>query len=64
LVERPATVEESFSQQAPLVYHFGHVGIQKNLQMFNMVVSRAAEVVLERVNLNKKSKGKNIDLNT
>jgi polyribonucleotide 5'-hydroxyl-kinase len=25
LVERPASIEEGFSQNAPLVYHYGHV---------------------------------------
>ncbi|KAL1115892.1 hypothetical protein AAG570_006181 [Ranatra chinensis] len=64
LVERPATVEESFSQQAPLVYNFGHTSVNKNLQMFNMVVTRMAEVVLERMQSNKKANTSGIIINT
>lgn len=54
LVERPATVEEGFSQQAPLVFHMGSVKLQSNLTLYNMLVSRMAEVVQERMQANKK----------
>lgn len=54
LVERPAAIGEGFSEQAPLVYNFGHTGIQKNTQLMNVLVGRLAEVVHERLQANKK----------
>ncbi|KAI8424786.1 hypothetical protein MSG28_006722 [Choristoneura fumiferana] len=54
LVERPASIEEGFSQQAPLVYHFGHKSPEENLELYNTIVSRLAEVVAERCENNKK----------
>ncbi|KAH9642968.1 hypothetical protein HF086_013529 [Spodoptera exigua] len=38
LVERPASIEEGFSQQAPLVYHFGHSSPGENLELYNTIV--------------------------
>jgi mRNA cleavage and polyadenylation factor CLP1 P-loop len=41
LVERPASIEEGFSQNAPLVYHFGHVNPGGNLiKLFFIVIKR------------------------
>lgn len=54
LVERPATVEEGFSQQAPLVYHFGHKSPNDNIDLFNIITSKLAEVISERMEINKK----------
>lgn len=54
LVERPASIEEGFSQQAPLVYHFGHNSPGENLELYNTIVSRLAEVIAERCENNKK----------
>jgi polyribonucleotide 5'-hydroxyl-kinase len=54
LVERPSTVEEGFSQQAPLVYHYGHKTPGTNSPLYNTLVSRLAEVIQERMNSNKK----------
>jgi polyribonucleotide 5'-hydroxyl-kinase len=56
LVERPAAVEEGFSQQAPLVYHYGHKAPSTNLSLYNMLVSRLAEVISERMQANRKGK--------
>uniref|UniRef100_A0A023F4J3 Protein CLP1 homolog n=2 Tax=Triatoma infestans TaxID=30076 RepID=A0A023F4J3_TRIIF len=64
LVERPASVDEGFSQQAPLVYHFGHNSIQKNVQVMNLIVSKMAEVVHERLQLNKKANTSGLIINT
>lgn len=58
LVERPASIEEGFSQQAPLVYHFGHKSPGDNLELYNTIVSRLAEVIAERCENNKKGKKK------
>lgn len=54
LVERPATIEEGFSQQAPLVYNFGHVSPGANNKLYKLLVSKLAEVSLERLQTNKK----------
>lgn len=54
LVERPASIEEGFSQQAPLVYHFGHKSPEENIELYNTIVSRLAEVITERCENNKK----------
>ena len=55
-MERPASIEEGFSQQAPLVYHFGHNSPGENLELYNTIVSRLAEVIAERCENNKKGK--------
>lgn len=56
MVERPASPTEGFSVQAPLVYQYGHVSMQKNPSLYNMLVSRLAEVVQDRMQANKKGK--------
>lgn len=55
-MERPASIEEGFSQQAPLVYHFGHKAASENLELYNTIVTRLAEVITERCESNKKGK--------
>lgn len=55
LIERPASVD-GFSQQAPLVYHFGHTSPSSNLPLFNLIISKLAEVISERMQANKKGK--------
>ncbi|CAG9565692.1 unnamed protein product [Danaus chrysippus] len=64
LVERPASIEEGFSQQAPLVYHFGHKSPGDNLELYNMIVSRLAEVIAERCENNKKASTSGVIINT
>lgn len=54
LVERPAAVEEGFCQQAPLVYHFGHKSPNDNIQLFNIITAKLAEVISDRMEINKK----------
>lgn len=36
-IERPADVEEGFSVQAPLVYHFGSTTPGTNIKLYNKV---------------------------
>lgn len=36
-IERPADVEEGFSIQAPLVYHFGSTTPGTNIKLYNKV---------------------------
>ncbi|XP_046387891.1 protein CLP1 homolog [Ischnura elegans] len=64
LVERPATVEEGFSQQAPLVYHYGHKSPGNNPALYNMLVSRLAEVIQERMSSNRKANASGVIINT
>lgn len=55
LIERPASVEEGFSQNAPLVYHFGHNSPGANNSLYKAVISKMAEVTLNSLNENKRS---------
>lgn len=64
LVERPADVEEGFSQQAPLVYHFGHKGPANNITLYNLLVSRLAEVSSLRMDSNRKANASGVIMNT
>jgi len=58
LIERPASIEdEGFIQQAPLAYFFGHKSPSKNIPLYNMLVSKLAEVVHERMESNRKGTG-------
>lgn len=55
MVERPAEVEENFSQAAPLVYHYGRTNINNNSTLYNTLVSRMAEVIHQRMDENPRS---------
>lgn len=64
LVERPAPVAEGFSQQAPLVYHFGHTSPSENDVFYNVLISKLAETTLERLQANKRAKHSGMIINT
>uniref|UniRef100_A0A1B6BXL4 Protein CLP1 homolog n=2 Tax=Clastoptera arizonana TaxID=38151 RepID=A0A1B6BXL4_9HEMI len=64
LVERPASVDEGFSLQAPLVFHYGHKSLNQNSTLFTLLVSRMAEVVQDRMAANKKANCSGIVINT
>lgn len=64
LIERPAKVEDDFSQQAPLVYNFGHVTPSENDAYYDILISKLAEVARERANANQHSKSSGIIVNT
>jgi len=64
LVERHAGIEEGFSQNSPLVYHYGHKTPIHNLVLFNQLVSRIADVVRERISANKKAEVSGVVINT
>ena len=64
LAERPAAVEEGFSQNAPLVYHYGHKTPGDNPTLFNRLVSRLADVVRERMEANRKAEVSGLVINT
>lgn len=42
-IERPADVEEGFSVQAPLVYHFGSTTPGTNIKLYNKVRTKLYE---------------------
>jgi polyribonucleotide 5'-hydroxyl-kinase len=50
--EWPADVEEGFSVQAPLLYHFGSTATGTNIKLFNNITSRLADVFNQRHEIN------------
>lgn len=55
LIERPASIEDNgFIQQAPMVYFFGHKSPEANIPLYNLLVSKLAETVHERMESNRK----------
>lgn len=64
LVERPAQVEDGFSKKAPLVYQFGNITPSENDAYYDILISKLAEVTLERMRANKKSKSSGMIINT
>jgi len=64
LVERPADVEEGFSQQAPLVYHYGHKAPGSNITLYNLLVARLAEATNLRMESNRKANASGVIINT
>lgn len=64
LVERPATIDEGFSQEAPLVYHFGHKSPSLNTALFKMIMTKISECVKERMEVNKRTKASGVIINT
>ncbi|KAL4108168.1 hypothetical protein QTP88_018410 [Uroleucon formosanum] len=64
MVERPAEVEESFSQAAPLVYHYGHTNMSINSTLYNTLISRMAEVIHQRMDENPRINCSGLIINT
>ena len=64
IVERTADVEEGFSLQAPLVYHFGHRSPSDNLELYNLLITQLAEDVNERCAKNRKTNVSGVVINT
>ena len=64
LVERPASIEEGFSQNCPLVYHYGHKTPGHNPVLYNQLVSRLADVVRERLAKNRRAEVSGVVINT
>lgn len=56
LVERPASLDEGFSQEAPLVYHFGHKTPSINDALYSLLITQMASTLKQRLEINKKSK--------
>jgi len=64
LIERPSSVEEGFSQNSPLVYHYGHKTPGHNPVLYNQLISRLADVVRERLGANRKAEVSGVVINT
>jgi polyribonucleotide 5'-hydroxyl-kinase len=64
LIERPASIEEGFSQQAPFVFNFGHKSPDDNNELYKLLVTRLAEVTLERLKVDKRAMVSGIIINT
>jgi len=64
LVERPASIEEGFSQNSPIVYHYGHKTPGDNHVLYNQLVSRLADVVRERMAAVRKAEVSGVVINT
>ncbi|XP_078530264.1 polyribonucleotide 5'-hydroxyl-kinase Clp1 [Lissotriton helveticus] len=63
-IERPADVEEGFSVQAPLVYHFGSTTPGTNIKLYNKLTSRLAEVFNQRCEVNRRASISGCIMNT
>ncbi|KAL7631662.1 UNVERIFIED_CONTAM: hypothetical protein RMT77_018031 [Armadillidium vulgare] len=64
LVERTASVEEGFSQEAPLVFSFGHTTPRTNHTLYNILVSRMAVIVHEKMACIRKVAASGVVINT
>jgi len=64
VAERSADVEEGFSQAAPLIFHYGHKSPNDNLQLYNMLVSRLAEIINVRSEQSKRVNSSGVIINT
>ena len=59
-IERPTDVEEGYALTAPLVYHFGHKSPADNLQLYNLLIMRVAEILNLRCESNTKGQCTNM----
>jgi polyribonucleotide 5'-hydroxyl-kinase len=64
LIERPASIEEGFSQHAPLVIHYGHKTPDFNNELYKICVSTLANITLERLKDDKRTMASGIIINT
>lgn len=54
MVERPAVVDDIFSQTAPQIYRYGYTKLKSSI-LYNILVSRMVEVILQRMDHNSRS---------
>lgn len=64
LIERPASVEEGFSQQAPLVVHFGHKSPDFNNELYKICTTTLADITLDRLKEDKRTMASGIVINS
>lgn len=64
VIERPSSIDEGFSQEAPLVYNFGHKSPGSNAKLFRMIADQLSVTVKERLEVNKKTRHSGVIINT
>lgn len=63
-VERPADPVDGFDTKVPLVYHFGHTSPNGNLKLYEVLISRIADVFNAKCDCNKLVKYSGCVVNT
>lgn len=64
LIERPASIEEGFSQQAPMVVHFGHKTPSFNMDLYKICVETLANITMQRLKEDKRTNASGVIVNT
>ncbi|KAK2704060.1 hypothetical protein QYM36_017634 [Artemia franciscana] len=64
MVERPAMPGDGYNLNAPLVYHYGHISPEKNLELLKIVTSKLASFVLQKFETNKRVAHSGMIINT
>nr|CAB3231681.1 polyribonucleotide 5'-hydroxyl-kinase Clp1 [Phallusia mammillata] len=63
-VERPADPVDGFDLKVPLVYHFGHTSPNGNIKLYEVLISRLADVFNAKCDFNKQVKHSGCIVNT
>lgn len=53
VVEHPASIEDGFVSNTPLVYNYGHLDINENPALYNLLISKTADKIFQRIRNNK-----------
>lgn len=56
LIERPASLDSGFSQEAPLVYNFGYSEPNRNNKLYSLLYAQLAQTIKEKMEINKRSR--------
>lgn len=64
VVERQAEVESGFSEVAPLIFHFGHQNPAGNINLYNLIVKKAAKAMFAKFDADRKVKTSGCIINT
>ncbi|CAD5113262.1 DgyrCDS2440 [Dimorphilus gyrociliatus] len=48
VIETPVDIEEGYNLSGPLIFHFGHITPQNNIDLYKVLISRLAEAVSMR----------------
>lgn len=64
LIERPASIEDGFSQLAPLVVHFGHKAPDFNNELYKICTTTLADITMERLKEDKRTMASGMIINT
>ncbi|KAL3275842.1 hypothetical protein HHI36_020584 [Cryptolaemus montrouzieri] len=64
LIERPASIDEGFAQEAPLVYNFGHKAPEKNSALLSILTTQLASNIKDKLEVNKKARTSGVIINT